>query len=264
MILNWKKKNKDDKPSDVKGVRDMLIRFIKDQLQKFDGGEGGNIYDMQLFIACSNDERVVYDAAVYQNEEDKFKLEVQKVADDYAIDLPEEWLFNITFTDKFPEGAIKSADGKLAIIVNTKKTSAPQTSVFSKAVINILSGETGDALYEITPASGKINIGRGREVKLDDGSIRINQIAFTEDSANAINRFVSRRHAHLEWDGDAACLMLYADEGGIPPGNKTKIKTASNEKTVKVNAANMAYRLNQGDQVILGDSAVLEIRYKAG
>jgi len=247
---------------DVKAVRDMLIRFIKDQLQRFEGGEGGDIHYIQLFIACNKEEQPVYDTAVYKSDEGKFKLEIQRVADDYAIDLPEGWLLGVNFTQELPLEAIRDAGGKAAIIVNTKKVAIHGAVSARIAEIKILSGEAQQQVYEVGPASGRVNIGRGVEVRMDDGSVRLNNIAFSEDGDNAVNRFISRRHAHLEWNVDAGCLMIYADEGGIPPGNKTKIKTNNLEKAIKLNATSIGYRLADADQVILGDSAVLEVRYK--
>ena len=83
------KKESSPPPSDVKTIRDAMLNFIKEQLSKTEGGEGGNIKGLQLFIACPEEEKHLYESAVYWEEEDQFKEdEVQKIADDYAIDLP--------------------------------------------------------------------------------------------------------------------------------------------------------------------------------
>ena len=77
------------KPQDVKAIRNALLQFIKEQLQKNEGGEGRNIKALNLFITCAEADKQLYEAAVFYSEEDRFKNdEVQKIADDYAIQLP--------------------------------------------------------------------------------------------------------------------------------------------------------------------------------
>ena len=49
------KKESNPQPVDVKTIRDALLTFIKEQLSKAEGGEGGNIKGLQLFIACPED-----------------------------------------------------------------------------------------------------------------------------------------------------------------------------------------------------------------
>jgi len=48
---------KDEPPKDVKGIRNALLQFIKEQLQKAEGGEGGNIRGMSLYLTCGDNER---------------------------------------------------------------------------------------------------------------------------------------------------------------------------------------------------------------
>jgi hypothetical protein len=57
--------------------------------------------------------------------------------------------------------------------------------------------------------------------------------------------------------------MLFADEGGIPPGNKIKIRSASTENLIKLNSTHIGHRLEEGDQVILGETAVFEFSNKS-
>src|SRR5882757_9030998 len=52
-------------PTDVKGVRDVLLRGNKEELQKAEGGEGRNIKGINLFIAENTGEKHLYEAAVY-------------------------------------------------------------------------------------------------------------------------------------------------------------------------------------------------------
>ena len=74
------------------------------------------------------------------------------------------------------------------------------------------------------------------------------------------NRSVSRQHAHIEWESASGSFLIFADEGGIPPHNKMKIRTAEGI-SIKLQAIEVGHRLEEGDQVILGDKAVLEFSY---
>lgn len=55
--------------------------------------------------------------------------------------------------------------------------------------------------------------------------------------------------------------MIYADEGGIPSYNKVKIRSAQTKKMVKLHATQFGQELEERDQIILGESAVLEFSY---
>ena len=63
-----------------------------------------------------------------------------------------------------------------------------------------------------------------------DGFYRENTIAFPDSSNNKSNKSVSRQHAHIEWDEDMSAFFLYADEGGVPPSNKIKVKSKNGKK----------------------------------
>ena len=97
------------RPHDVKGIRGAMLQFIKDRLQKAEGGEGNNIKALYLYITCRPEDKHLYESAMYTDDENRFKdEEVQKIADDYAFDLPEHWTFQISFTDAPPSEAVFS------------------------------------------------------------------------------------------------------------------------------------------------------------
>ena len=56
--------------------------------------------------------------------------------------------------------------------------------------------------------------------------------------------------------------MLYADEGGVPPGNKVKVRSGTSETLNKLISTQIGHRLDEGDQVILGEGAVIVFTYK--
>ena len=44
------------KPDDIKGIRAAIVQFVKEQLQKAEGGEGSNIRGLCLFLYCNEDQ----------------------------------------------------------------------------------------------------------------------------------------------------------------------------------------------------------------
>jgi hypothetical protein len=250
---------KPGKPQDVKAIRSNLLQFIKEQLQKVEGGEGGNIKGLNLYLACPDDEKHLYEAAVYADDENKFKEEeIQRIADDYAIALPAGWTLEISFVDEVPPEAIKASDVEAGLFISTKKK--PGVLKNATAAIRVLNGEAEKDFYVLTSAASKFNIGREKRVQTADGYLRENQIAFPTESSNESNRSVSRQHAHIEWSNDTGAFYLYADEGGVPPLNKVKVRTKGGQP-VKLQTVEVGHRLQEGDQVIIGESALLEFTY---
>ena len=255
------KEEKQNGTLDVKTVRDSLLRLIKEQLRKVEGGEGANIKELFLFIACPDEEKHIYESAVYFEEENRFKNEeVQKVADDFAIELPANWIMEISFVDTLPPDAIKVPGLDAALFIQTRKRSIQKTAT---ARIRVLNGEAEKEEYTISSTGGKITIGREKKVQTSDGFFRINTIAFPADSSHEGNRFISRQHAHIEWDNESGSFLLFADEGGIPPRNKVKVKSAGGTP-VKLQTMEIGYQLKDGDQIILGETALLEFIYEEG
>ncbi len=254
------KKNENKGPKDVKVVRDGLLRFIKEELQKAEGGEGRNIKGVNVFVLSAPAENHVYEAAVYLVEKDRFKNEVQRIADDYAVDLPDNWDLDISFVDEFPPEAMKVDTLNAAVFIQTKDTAIQKQGT---AYIRVLNGEAEKQEYKISSADGKVNIGREKRAQVEGGFFRLNHIAFLPESENTANKFVSRQHAHVEWNNESGCFTLFADDGGVPPRNKIKIRSAANENLIKLNSIYISHKLAEGDQIILGESAVLEFSYNS-
>lgn len=242
---------------DVKGSRDATLRFIKEELQKLEGGEGKNIKGLQLFVACSKEERHVYEAAIYVEEPGKLKEEVQKIADDFDIELPLNWTIEALFADALPAEAKKAPDLDLGLFVKTRQNLIQKDL---KACIRVLNGEAEREEYTINSGIEKITIGREKNAQGSDGFFRVNSIAFPGDSSNEANKYISRQHAHIAWNSESGCFMIFADEGGVPPHNKMKIKSLNNDTPFKLNSTQIGHVLREGDQIILGESAVIEFR----
>lgn len=258
-MFNLFNKTNPEPPQDVKAIREMLLTGIKQELQKLEGGEGKHIKGLVLFIACLPKEKYMYESAVFAEDEGKFKNEIQRIADDFAIDLPESWTMQLNFIDELPADAIKLNGLNAAMSIRTPEHVVVTRS--STAYIRTLNGESEKTVYQISATDGKINIGREHKVQVSDGFFRINQIAFPDASANEANKFISRQHAHIAWDADTGSFLLFADEGGIPPRNKVKIRSVGDHNPVKLNVAELGHVLQEGDQIILGELAVLEFSY---
>ena len=115
--------------------------------------------------------------------------------------------------------------------------------------------------YIISSEGGKYNIGRDEKAQSDEGYFRTNHIAFPSESDDERNKYISRQHAHIEWNKNLAKFVLFADEGGIPPRNKVKLRSALTENVLKLHATQIGQELEEGDQIILADSIVLEFSY---
>ena len=137
-------------------------RLGVEQLQKWEGGEGVNVKGMQLFLAPSADDRHLYEAAVFFDAPEKFKdEEIQRIADDYAIDLPPEWNLNLLFVESLPAEAIKSKDLPVALHVSTKKQ--PVLTSLTTAYVRIINGEAEKEIYVLNSKGGKVCIGREKK-----------------------------------------------------------------------------------------------------
>ncbi len=260
-MFNFFKKEEENQPGgDVKAIRAAILQGVKQELQKAEGGEGKNIKGIDLFITAPDSEKHIYEAAVYADEPSHLKNEIQKIADDYALGLPSSWTLEISYVPELPPATrvIKGADA--ALFIRTKENTLQRTAT---AYIKVLNGKTEKSVYEIHSEDSKQNIGRDSSAQVNDGFFRLNQIAFPGDIDNGINKFVSRQHAHIEWDNETGSFMLYADEGGVPPGNKVKVRSAASETLNKLVSTQIGHRLEEGDQVVLGESAVLLFSYKA-
>src|SRR5215204_1091964 len=194
-MLDFLKQKNDRQPLDVKVIRNKLLLFIKEQLQRREGGEGSNIRGMELYLACTPEERDVYESTVYFHEPDRFKNEeLQKIADDYAIALPHEWKLNLVFVDELPGEAMQSKELPVALHIGTKKQ--PTLNNPTTAYLKVLSGEAEHDDYTISAGTDRVHIGRDKEVKTAEGFFRMKTIAFLVKSPSDPNRYISRQHAH--------------------------------------------------------------------
>lgn len=256
-MFDFFKKNKGDAPLDAKGLRGEILQFIKEELQQLDGGEGKYLKALELFVRVRAEELFNYETALFSAEPEKFQEEVQRIADNFALDLPQGWKLAVHYVTEFPEGVILREQLKVGLVLKSSGSPVISGQTSLTASLKVIAGRAEKEVYVIEAGTGRINIGRESSVQGSDGSFRLNTIAFPAEAQES-NKYISRQHAHLEWDEQQTCFKLYADEGGVPPGNKTKIRTAKDETTHKLNSTQVGYILKTGDQIILADVAVLE------
>lgn len=247
----WKDKQQDQ--SDPKQLRAIILDFVKSEILLLEGGEGRHLHLLKLFLFPAAADRFLYEAAVQSADPSVFREEIQRIAENYAVDLPLNWQLEVHFTTDLPGGSKKSP--LMPVSLEFGSITVPEILQTEKAVLKILAGKAVQESYIILPGS-RINLGREERVQLRDNSIRINDIAFPAELHEG-NKYVSRQHAHLEWDEPSQTFRLFADEGGVPPGNKTKIRSSTDESLHKLNSVQVGYTLKPGDQVILGDQIVI-------
>lgn len=248
-----------ERPTDVKEIRDTLLRGIKENLQRSEGGEGSSIKGIHIYVNAESTDKYAYRSAVFQDEPEKFREELQRIADDFDLGLPGDWKLEVCFDEQAPPESVVVTGLPVSLFIRTKEHVIQKTG---SAYIRILNGKAEKAVYVINSNAGRINIGREKQAQVAGGFFRTNQIAFPGDIGNEPNKYISRQHAHIEWNNDKGCFMLFADEGGIPPGNKVKIRAVDNNNLVKLHSSEVGHELQEGDQVILGETAVIEFSYK--
>jgi len=260
-MFDFLKTKNSEQPLDVKTTRHRLVQFIKERLQRWEGGEGGHIKGLQLFFSPATEERELYESAVYLSEEGRFRSEeIQKIADDFAIELPQNWFLEIYFTEELPAEAARIPDLPAGLHLVTSKK--PTINRPTTGYIRVLGGEAEQSSYTITAAGGKVCIGRDREAQTGGGFYRLNAIAFPGTSTNPANKFISRQHAHIEWNAETGSFLLFADEGGIPPRNKVKVQTSTGD-LIKLQTTEIGHPLQEGDQIVLGETALIQFSYTA-
>lgn len=247
---------------DAKGIRDAVLQFIKEELQQLDGGEGSSLQTISVFVSPAEEEKYLYEAALYNGNTERLREDLQRIADNFALDLPGNWQLTLQFAAELPAGTLRTNEIKAGLkLIMSGPQSSSVSAINLNASLNVLKGKAEQEVYILKAGETKrLNIGREAQIQANDGSIRTNHIAFPEDPAYESNKYISRQHAHIEWDVASASFKLYADEGGVPPGNKTKIRNAEDESINKLNSTMVGYPLKDSDQIILGDAVILEFK----
>lgn len=123
---------------------------------------------------------------------------------------------------------------------------APEPATPHQITLTITNGLAGQPAYTLTQE--RINLGRCEDVR-DHGHrlIRTNHVAFTE-RGSAANDTVSRRHAHIDYNGQARDYRIADDRSA----HGTSI--VRNGAAIPVPAGSRGIRLQSGDEIVLGEA----------
>ena len=124
----------------------------------------------------------------------------------------------------------------------------PATTAATQARLELTIVRGAGAPAKASFAQSRIDLGRCAEVL--DGSnrlIRTNHVAFA-DQADPLNRTVSRRHAHIEFDATSGDYRLHDDRSTLG----TSVVRAG--RSIAIPAGARGIRLNDGDEILLGEA----------
>jgi pSer/pThr/pTyr-binding forkhead associated (FHA) protein len=253
-------------PAPVK--REEIIRFIIHSMRAYVNETNTGVKGFRLYLLCkNNEEEILANIAVYADNPDLFKNELQRKLSDNYITPDANWSFEYNIVhDQLPD--CRHQQGALGLDIIKR---GQVTGNFTTAVITTLTGQTELGEYLLDPAKKqKFTIGRGKHPNLSSGAMHTNDIAFTskeEPGFDAVkgapNLSVSRNHAVIVFNTQYKKYMVAADKGGTPDsGNKTKLFTEDG-KITRLDIAGAMHQLNDGDQIELGGNAKLLFREKS-
>jgi hypothetical protein len=114
--------------------------------------------------------------------------------------------------------------------------------------LTIVSGSAEKPAYTLT--LDRINLGRCADVRDSRNHlIRMNDVVF-KDAAGSVNDTVSRRHAHIDYNETSGDYRLFDDRSA----HGTTI--VRHGKTIMVPASTRGVRLQNGDEIVLGEARV--------
>ena len=122
--------------------------------------------------------------------------------------------------------------------------SAPVEEEPPAAEIEITAGKAEQPSYSFQFA--RIDLGRCTQVRDHRNHlVRTNNVAFA-DTDDAVNRTVSRRHAHLEYSAAERAFRVYDD------GSEQGTAVSRGGRTIAVPPGARGVRLQPGDEIVLG------------
>jgi hypothetical protein len=130
-----------------------------------------------------------------------FEQELRASLDRNECRYPEDLKVDVHVTRDLP------APGEQWVWVETESQERAAAAMRRPARLVVMEGQANAA--EITLSKARTNIGRTVDVYRDEGLIRRNDLAFTEETE--INRTVSREHAHIIYDKAAGEYRLFND-----------------------------------------------------
>ncbi|RYY92858.1 MAG: FHA domain-containing protein, partial [Chitinophagaceae bacterium] len=183
--------------TDAKSIRDELLYALRTRLAAFEGAEARGLRALTLYLAPDAAQRAEYEAAVYASEPGRFRTELGRIVEDYALSLPTDWELSTEFVATLPADATALGTLPAALFISGAVRQGPAVGA---AKLRVLAGQAEQGEYPLRTDGSRVTIGREQQVQMPDGFVRINTVAFLPDSGNEANRFVSRQHAHIRYD----------------------------------------------------------------
>jgi len=240
---------------EVAEIRIAVLDEVKKKIQRA-GGQALFPYNLvRIVIRAANGEGAVFERDFFRR---FFDEEVRKGLSKEACRFPEELRVEIRATNE--EGKwlrIEAISEEVAPPIEE----APRTRRPARLVVSSGTANKG----EIPLQKARTNIGRLTDVYKAEGLSRRNDLAFAED--NAINRTVSREHAHIVHDKKTGEYRLFNDrwyKRGTTQGDKADnncgLWIIRDGMGQEVHRDTRGTRLLPGDEIHLGKAVVKFIR----
>ena len=163
-------------------------------------------------------------------------------------------------TDGYPE-ASKLKDGFYIVI---RKVNSANEAMVGKAVLQALEGSGSLTQPEIVlEGEGKYNIGVGKRTRLDNGRLRTNHIAISDnqdDPQYENNKYISRDHAHITYTSEEG-WRLHVELNGTRMRNK-RTRILRNGEIIDMLNPVMPQKLMDGDIIELSKCVLLSFNIK--
>lgn len=178
-----------------------------------------------------------------------FEQELRHGMDKDECRYPEDLRVEVHTSRELPES------GQEWLWVEIESQESPAAAPRRIGRLTVLEGKANAA--EITLSKARTNIGRAVDVYRSEGLLRRNDLAFTEDTE--INRTVSREHAHIVYDKDAAEYRLFndrwytRDKGGAPAPSTWIVRDGLSQE---VHRTSRGTKLQSGDEIHFGKAVV--------
>lgn len=246
--------------------RNEICRFILKSLKPYIDEKESIGTGLKLYVLCKTTEELeITRVALFEELPSKFKNDIlqKELADNY-IRLSSDWTFEFLIVqDTLP--ACRFSEGNFGLDILKNQSALKDTAKAYLASIIVLDGQASQQTYVLNPDHKiEFRIGRGYRPRLNSGRTRINDIVFLEKDDTQYDETkgdkslsVSRNHATIKFDKSTKKYFLYVDEGGLPQShNRTKI-LKENNTTLKLQVLGMPYELMFGDEIELGDGALI-------
>jgi hypothetical protein len=234
--------------SDSPEVAEIRIAVLDEVRKKIQRAGGHALFPYNLVriqIRAGADERGVFEHEFFRR---FFDEEVRKSLAKESCRFPADLRVTIA--------ASEEPDKWLAVDMLSEETAAPRVEPVPRAAKLVVASGTANQ-SEIPLQKARTNIGRLTDVYKAEGLSRRNDLAFEAD--NAINRTVSREHAHIVYDKASGEYRLFNDRWytrGNKAENNCGLWIVRDGMGQEVHRDGRGTRLEAGDEIHLGKAIV--------